>query len=716
MASSLSSIVRRVILAESARHRDVSRARIVSEDEIDEELVAFVDSDIDPDSEALSSHQNFSTLSMTRREDEEGGDPDAPTKSMEDQLAAKRRSLRTPAFREKAEMTYGKGRIDLPILLIEATHLINNPVVRRFMLANASPKDLMAHKKRGGRGSEHIVADEAANEAAVTLTNQASEESQRFLLSLATQEMVNAVDAYNEGRSALKGETVIDKRDVKNLAERGVVSIGEGGKLTLSDSWHAGVVTILLCNPSATFSPITKEAFSAVSFSMAHDRGEEKAPSFIRRDITSPWLAVHRVVDALRSEGAEDAGAANPIKNLSIVEFDSLNDALEAAVVPSRTSYALIRGNPSVPSGGLTVPKRDVIAISRGIPVGARGGFINEGDEARVFVPMWNSRLRDEAVERFKRTFRGLSQGAGPVSRSRDLILAALTACVIPTSPTVKLKSSSELFPDKQVSGAGYGSVANYLFTHAIQMGSARGYRKSGVGLLIADIVPESIIDSMYNRERGGLRINTDFLDNVPPMVGYVSARPELILLGIPDPIEVFSIPVAATMLGNERLGRAVFYTRSSSAFGSTGSAIGGEISAFLDRCADHLARTGAAGQAQSKQIKETKGTPEFQQALRELTDQLGSAAAKIVQAGTSLFYSVAEEKGDTIVVGAVKKTASISRNDRVRSEVYRLTSEFKRKVDEIANNMVTGESLPARASDQAPQQNVHLVGKVWVG
>ena len=61
----LATIVRRVLLAESKAERSAPRVKLLSEEGMDEELVAFVDSDIEPDSASLQSHQNFSVTSMT---------------------------------------------------------------------------------------------------------------------------------------------------------------------------------------------------------------------------------------------------------------------------------------------------------------------------------------------------------------------------------------------------------------------------------------------------------------------------------------------------------------------------------------------------------------------------------------------------------------------------------------------------------------------------
>ena len=167
-------------------------------------------------------------------------------------------------------------------------------------------------------------------------------------------------------------------------------------------------------------------------------------------------------------------------------------------------------------------------------------------------------------------------------------------------------------------------------------------------------------------------------------------------------------------MLGNERMGPTLVYTRMIAPYGSVGSGIYSDIAAFIDRCADRIA--GSGQEAAAKLMRETKGTPEFRNELTQLTEQMGAGAAQVVQARSTQFYSVAEESKDSIVVGAAKKTASVSQSPRVRAEIYRMTMEFKRKVDEVANSMATGSQMAPRGADQAPQQNIQLVGRVWVG
>ena len=707
----LTTIVRRVLLAESRAVGSAPRVKLLSEEGLDEELVAFVDSDIDPDPSALQRHQNFSLTSMTADDVADGRDPNAGAKSMEDQLAAKRRALRSPGFRKTAERMYGSGRLDLPILLIEATHLINNPVIHRFMLASPGDEELIAHKERGGRGSEHIQVA-GTGRPYVTLRNQATDEAQSFLYNLATQEMQAAVNAYNEGRGARGDEMTISEEDVPNLVSRGVVSKGKDG-LVLADNWNQNVVTVLLCNPSSSNTSITPAAFKALTFSRSHAAGEDRAPSFIRWDRTTPWLAVHRVIDALRSEAGTGPGKLNPISDLQTVGLARVKAALERTVVPSSTEYALMRSVPTwqkSPDGSreASVPTREVIAVTLGIPVGVRGEHIAPGAEISTLIPRSGHAA---AAARFARSFRGVAGPMGDI----QLIEEAIRHLASKTVMTIKVVTESDISPSSSVRNAAYGDLGDFLFTHAIQMGSARSYREKGVGLLSDDIIPECIVDSMYNRERGGLRINPDFLQQIRPMSGYIGSSPMLSVQGLPGPpMSVFTCIVSPTTFGNRHLRRQMVYTRDEEPIGGFENAIAEDVRAFLRACVTALR---SAGSEHAAQVEQRIGSFNFgKQLIEGFAAPLANSAAQLVRRQETLFFPVKSKAGDRILLGAVRRNIRINRDDaRSVEEVARAVQEFKQRIDAVANHLVTGEDIPG-LSDRAAQQDLQLVGRIWVG
>ena len=713
----LATIVRRVLLAESKAERSAPRVKLLSEEGMDEELVAFVDSDIEPDSASLQSHQNFSVTSMTADDIKQGRDPRTGAKSLEDQLRDKRRALRSPGFRKTAERMYGEGRLDLPILLIEATHLINNAVIRRFMLTSVSSDDLKFHKEGGGLGAEHIQADSAGRHT-VTLRNQATPEAQSFLLQIATRELESAVSAFNEGRGAKGGEMVISEDDVPKLVQRGVVE-KSGEALSLSPRWHEGVVTVLLCNPSSSNTAITPAAFKALTFSRGHAAGEERTPSFIRWDRTTPWLAVHRVIDALRSEQGAGAGKLNPLNQLQSVDYARVKEALERTVITSGTEYALLKRQPNWRAGDEGTrearvnrkPGGELIRIATGVPIGAGSDSVPEGQEIGLLLP---AASHEGAAKRFARSYRGVASGA---MGDRALLEAALRFMAAKTRLTVRVVSESEVSTSNSVTNAAYGDMTDFLFTHAIQMGSARGYRDKGVGLLPDDIIPEAVVDSMYNRARGGLRVNPDFLQDVRPMSGYIGSVPTVTMSGVsPRVYNVYTGVVSPSMIGYSSLGRNLAVSSQGDYAGGLESNIAETIRSFLKSCAEELRRAGNTQLASQIADRLFLNTTFSASLISDFCAPFAREAAQIVRAGSALFYPVKSKTSDEVVVGAVRRNARVNRDDKAAAEAaLSAVMEFKSKVDAVANHLVTGEEIPG-LSERTASQDLQLVGRVWVG